>query len=82
MSMLSSEVANALHWDYALPRNAVTAEIKGGWVILHGTVDQNYQKSSAEADIHRLTGVLGVKNEIIVRSLDHMDLALLAAKAL
>jgi osmotically-inducible protein OsmY len=68
MSTLSSVVANALHWDYALPRNAVTAEVEESWVILHGTVDQDYQKSSAEADVLRLTGVLGVRNEIVVRS--------------
>ena len=82
MSTLGEEVANALRWNYAVPRNVVTADVEGGWVTLRGTVDQNYQKSSAEADVLRVIGVLGVKNEIVVRPLEHADLALMAVKAL
>lgn len=64
---LTAEVENALHWDFSIPRHAVTAEVKGGWVTLRGTVERPYQKSSAEADVRRLAGVIGVKNEIVVR---------------
>ncbi len=66
-AQLSAEVANALHWDFSIPRHTVTAEVSGGWVILRGTVERTYQKSGAEADVRRLAGVIGVKNEIVVR---------------
>jgi len=79
---LSTEVANALYWDCAIPRDVVTAEIEGGWVTLRGTVQRPYQRSSAEADVRRLPDVIGVKNEIVVRPLAQIDLANLAAASL
>ena len=69
MTEIRTAVANALHWDMAIPRNSVTADIDGGWVILQGTVEKAYQKSCAEADVRRVKGVIGVRNEIAVRSL-------------
>ena len=64
---LNVEVANALHWDFALPRHAVTAEVHDGWVTLRGTVERTYQKSSAEAVVANVAGVVGIRNEIVVR---------------
>ena len=29
---IRAEVANALHWDLAIPRHVVTAKLAGGWV--------------------------------------------------
>ena len=69
MKALHEAITNALFWDYAVPRNRVTANIvEGGWVILRGEVAVAYQKSCAEADVRRLNGVLGVRNEIAVRA--------------
>jgi osmotically-inducible protein OsmY len=56
---IRAEVANALHWDLAIPRHRVTAEVKGGLVTLHGVVDRAYQKSYAEAIARRAPGVIG-----------------------
>lgn len=70
-AQLSSEVRNALHWNFAIPRHAVTAHVDGGWVTLRGTVERSYQKSSAEADVLRLAGVQGVTNEIVVLKPQH-----------
>jgi len=65
------EVANALHWDLAIPRHRVTAKVDGGWVTLQGVVERSYQRSCAEADVRRVPGVTGIKNEIAVRGLDY-----------
>jgi len=62
------EVANALHWDLAIPRHRVTAKVDGGWVTLQGVVERSYQRSCAEADVRRVPGVTGIKNEIAVRA--------------
>lgn len=66
-TQLNTQVRNALHWDFAIPRDAVMVEVADGWVTLRGTVDRTYQRESAEADVLRLAGVLGVTNNIIVR---------------
>jgi hypothetical protein len=67
---IRAEVANALHWDIAIPRHRVTAEVDGGRVTLQGVVEWAYQRSLAEADVRRVPGVTGIKNEIAVRGAD------------
>ena len=68
---IRADVANALHWDIAIPRHRVTAKVDGGWVTLQGVVEWAYQRSLAEADVRRVPGVTGIKNEIAVRGLDY-----------
>ena len=65
---IRAEVANALHWDLALPRHRVTAEVNDGLVTLHGLVEPDYQKSCPEATVRRVPGVIGVRNEIAIRA--------------
>ena len=67
MSDIGAEVVNALHWNLAVPRHRVTAEVNGGLVTLHGVVERAYEKSSAEATVRWVPGVIGVRNEITVR---------------
>ena len=67
MADIRIEVANALHWDIAIPRHRVTAKVDDGWVTLQGVVDWAYQRSCAEADVRRVPGVIGIKNEIALR---------------
>ena len=61
-----AEVANALYWNLAVPRYRVRAEVDGGVVTLHGSVERAYEKSSAEATVRLVPGVMGVKNEIAI----------------
>ena len=68
MKEMRAAVANALYWDLAVPRHSVTVEVDRGWVILQGVVERAYQKSCAEADVRRVKGVIGVRNEISVLS--------------
>jgi len=67
MSDIRAEVANAVYWNLAVPRYRVTAEVDSGVVTLHGDVERAYEKSSAEATVRRVPGVIGVRNEIAVR---------------
>ncbi len=68
MADISTEVVLAVHWDFAIPRHRISARVDGGWVTLQGIVERAYQKSCAEADVRRVPGVIGVKNEIAVRA--------------
>jgi osmotically-inducible protein OsmY len=61
---VAEAVANALHWDFAVPRHRVFAHCDGGWVTLTGEVERAYQRSAAEADVRRVEGVRGVTNAI------------------
>ncbi len=63
---VADAVANALHWDFALPRYRVVAHCDGGWVTLTGEVERAYQRSAAEADVLHVEGVRGVTNAITV----------------
>ena len=67
MPDIRAEIANALHWDIAIPRHRVIAKVDDGWVTLQGVVDWAYQRSCAEADVRRVPGVIGIKNEIALR---------------
>ena len=66
MSDIEAELANALHWNFAVPRHRVTAEVRLGVVTLRGAVERAYQKSCAEAAVRRVAGVTVVRNEIAV----------------
>ncbi len=68
MADLRADVANALYWDLAIPRYRVTAEVDRDLVTLRGVVERAYQRSCAEADVRRVPGVIGVRNEIAVRA--------------
>jgi len=57
-------VLNALHWDFAVPRNRVAIEVQDGWVTMSGLVDLPYQRQCAEFDARKVPGVVGVINEI------------------
>jgi osmotically-inducible protein OsmY len=63
---VTGEVLNSLYWDLALPRDRVHARCEKGWVTLTGEVERAYQRNSAEADVLRVRGVVGVTNAITV----------------
>ena len=58
------QVVNALHWDFAVPRDRLKVDVEDGRVTLSGIVDLPYQRSCAEFDVRNVTGVLGVVNRI------------------
>ena len=58
------QVLNALHWDFAVPRDRLKIDVEDGRVTLSGIVDLPYQRSCAEFDVRNVSGVLGVVNQI------------------
>jgi osmotically-inducible protein OsmY len=61
---IAKRAADILHWDTIVPKDAIEITVQHGWVTLNGTVDWNFQRSAAETDIHRLSGVAGIHNQI------------------
>jgi len=64
---IAHAAVRALDWDIEVPDKAVTAKVDDGWVTLHGTVEWQYQKTSAERAVRYLTGVKGVINQIAIQ---------------
>ena len=64
---IAHSVVSAFRWNIDVPDTRVTSKVQDGWVTLHGEVDWQYQKSSAENTARYLTGVKGVNNLIVVR---------------
>jgi osmotically-inducible protein OsmY len=63
---IAADCRAALHADRFVPAGAVTAQVTDGWVTLSGHVHRHYQRRAAERAVERLTGVLGLSNEIVV----------------
>jgi BON domain len=66
-SDLLTRVLNALYWNVAVPSDGLRVTLEEGWVTISGEVAYSYQKSSAEADVRRVSGVRGVTNAIEIK---------------
>ncbi|HVP22122.1 MAG TPA: BON domain-containing protein [Anaerolineaceae bacterium] len=64
---IARAAANALDWDVVLPKD-LQVVVENGWVTLNGTVEWQYQKTAAQNDVARLTGVKGVINNTKIKS--------------
>jgi osmotically-inducible protein OsmY len=67
---IARDVVRALDGNGALPNDRFTATIKNGHVTLDGKVESNQQRDEASACAHRIRGVRGVDNKILVRPAD------------
>ena len=65
---IAAAALDRLAWDASVPQGAVTAKVEKGWVSLFGQVDWHYQKDAAEHDVRLLHGVIGVSNQITIKS--------------
>ncbi len=65
---IAARAAKILAWDLRLPRDAIAVTVEDGIVHLSGNVAWDYQRREAEADIHKLGGVVGVRNHLGVHA--------------
>ncbi len=64
---IAQRANDILNWDILVPRNAVDVLVHEGWVTLSGNVRWQFEKSSAEDDIRKLSGVRGITNMIAIK---------------
>jgi osmotically-inducible protein OsmY len=57
-----------LAWDSTLPKDAVKVAVQDGWVTLTGEVGWHFEHDAAAQDVRRLWGVVGVSNQITLKS--------------
>ena len=59
----------ALGWNTSVPKDRVKVAVEKGWVTLSGELDWNFQRSAVERMIRPLNGVLGITDNITLKSL-------------
>lgn len=65
---IAHRAVQMLNWDVMLPDDAIKVKVAKGWVTLEGQLDWEYQRRAAEADVHKLGGVIAVTNLITLKS--------------
>ncbi len=65
---IAKEILNAFRWNWEVPNDGVKVKVEDGWVTLEGELQWNYQKEAARNAIKNLMGVLGVTNNIKIKS--------------
>ncbi len=64
---IAKRALNMLNWDVMVPTEDVQVKVQQGWLTLSGAVEWQYQRTAAEDDVRKLSGVLGVTNLITIK---------------
>lgn len=65
---IAVEVVNALKWNWQVPSDKVKVKVEKGWITLEGEVKWNYQREAANNAVKHLMGVMGVYNNVKIKS--------------
>ena len=63
---IAKRAMDILKWDVLIP-GTIDVLVQDGWVTLSGTVNWYYEKTAAEDDVRKLSGVQGVTNNINIK---------------
>jgi osmotically-inducible protein OsmY len=66
-SEIAEAAEKAFSWNVMIPDDRIRVKVERGWVTLSGDVEWEYQRSSAEAAVRALIGVVGVSNAIVLK---------------
>jgi osmotically-inducible protein OsmY len=64
---IAARALSLLGWSAVVPTDSVMVKVQDGWVSLSGQVNWQFQRSAAEIEIRRLSGVAGVVNSITIK---------------
>ena len=65
---IAAAIVSRLAWDSTIPKDSVKATVQNGWVTLTGQVAWHFEHDAAAQDVRKLWGVVGITNEIEIRS--------------
>jgi osmotically-inducible protein OsmY len=65
---IAKAAVNRLSWNVSVPTDAIKIKVEKGWVTLSGKVDWHYQMDAAEKDVRYLQGVVGVSNDVTIKT--------------
>lgn len=61
---IAERALRIIGWDLHLPASSIYVKVDHGLVTLHGEVERHFQRAEAERQVRRLSGVVGVINDI------------------
>lgn len=64
---IAARAVSLLRWSAVVPADSVMVKVQDGRVNLSGQVAWQYQRSAAEVEVRRLSGVVGVVNSITIK---------------
>ncbi|MGM3276329.1 BON domain-containing protein [Ralstonia sp. 24A2] len=64
---IAQAISDALHWNTAVPADAIRVMVEDGAVTLRGEVDQDFQRRAALDTVQRVRGVTSVANALTLR---------------
>ena len=64
---IAKRAFDVIQWNSVVPQQGIEINVRHGMVTLAGHVDWWYQRSAAENAVRKLSGVLGVINNITIR---------------
>lgn len=73
---IAEAVRDALRWNSAVNEDQIEVKVDQGWIYLDGSVEWEYERSSAQRSVENLVGVKGVTNMISINAkvIDTKDL--------
>lgn len=70
-NQIATEVLNALKWKWNVPNDKVKVKVEKGWITLEGELSWNFQKEAAKNAVKDLAGIVGISNDIVIKSESH-----------
>ena len=64
---IAKRALSILLWNAVVPPDHIQVKVQDGWVSLTGEVEWQYQRTAAEDEIRKLSGIAGVINEIMIK---------------
>jgi osmotically-inducible protein OsmY len=65
---IATDLVDALKWNWEVPNDKVHIKVENAWVTLDGELEWNYQKEAAKKAVSNQIGVLGVTNNLTIKS--------------
>jgi len=65
---IARAASNVLQWSTYWPEDQVKVLVENGWITLSGELDWEYQREAAERSVRGLMGVIGISNQIVLKS--------------
>lgn len=64
---IAQRALNILAWSTLVPHDRIHVRVSDGWLTLSGYVDWNFQRQAAASEMRKLSGVVGVSNDIEIK---------------
>lgn len=80
---IAERALKIIAWDTTIPTDRIQVRVENGWATLRGTVDWDFQRQAAADAVRKLSGVVGLTNELTLgQSVSATDIKLRIENAL